>query len=198
MLSHAHRLLIALVLAGSAVVLTQLPAHACKCAAGSTKDDIKRADAVFSGVLLDSSTGRTGERDRRETTYEIEAETVYRGTVKTADIVVTTETDSSCGLGELEADKRYLFFVVEDGAKLTTDQCSGTARASGELVEKVEKALGAGTPLTPTREPVEKVVFTRVADAEPDSLARLAAPGAALVLAGFLGLLLVRRLAARG
>jgi hypothetical protein len=196
---NLRRLLVALLLACPGVVLAQPAAHAaCTCTAGTIQESARAADVVFSGVLIDQSTGRTGEDDRRETTYEIEGETLYKGDLTTADVEVVSP-QRPCGFGELRAEQRYVFFVGEDGASLTTDRCSGTARAADALVRKVERTLGSGTDLGRPQPPAEaeEAVFTKVADAEPESLTRLVAPGVALVLVGLLGLLVVRRRSVR-
>jgi hypothetical protein len=188
------RLLSALVLACVGVVLVQVPSHAvCRCVQSDIQTDIKRADAVFSGVLVDSSgTARASKSDFA--TYEIEADSVYKGDVRTSTVDVRSR-NNDCSLGDLKADERYLFFVTEKGSELRADRCGGTDASSGKLVRQVEQVLGEGTPLGRSNEPEEPVVveFTKVSDAEPDSLTRIGAPGAALVLVGLLGLLVVRR-----
>lgn len=196
-LPTARSLLLALILACAGVVLTQMPAHACKCVDSSVKQDVNRADVVFSGVLVDAADGTFGKRDRDATVFEIEADTVYKGDVIRPAVKVTSRA-TSCGLGNLTTGRPYLFFADEAGSTLIADQCGGTARASDRLTAKVENLLGSGTELTPREEPEPIVVeFTPVADAEPETLTRLAAPGAALVLLGLLGLFVVRRATAR-
>jgi hypothetical protein len=167
------RLFAALVLACVGIVLAQVPSQAvCRCVQQSdVQTDIKRADAVFSGVVVESSgTARGSKSDFA--TYEIEADTLYKGNVRTSTVDVRSKNDD-CSLGDLKSDERYVFFVTEQSSELRADRCGGTAASSGKLVRQVE--------------------FTKVSDAEPDSLTRIAAPGAALVLVGLLGLLVVRR-----
>jgi hypothetical protein len=192
--ANAPRLLAALVLACVGVVVAQVPSQAvCRCVQSDVKTDIKRADAVFSGVLVDSSgTGRGSKSDF--STYEVEVDTVYKGDVRTSSVEVRSRNDD-CSLGDLKSDKRYVFFVTEQGTDLRADQCGGTAAGSSKLVGQVENVLGEGSPLGGSNQPAEPVdvTFTKVADAEPDSLTRTAAPGVALVLVGLLGLLVVRR-----
>ena len=62
-------------------------------------------------------------------------------------------------------------------------------------MEKVEAALGAGESIDPPAPPAP--TMTKVEGADPAAVSRLAAPGGALVLVGFLGLLVVGRLARR-
>ena len=186
------RLFSILVLACVGVVLAQVPSHAvCRCVQSDVKTDIKRADAVFSGVVADSS--GTGGRSNFAT-YQVKADTVYKGIVRTSTVDVRSKNDD-CSLGELKSDEPYVFFVTEQDSELRADQCGGTAPSSGKLVRQVEQVLGKGSPLGGSNEPAEpvEVEFTKVADADPDSLTRIAAPGAALVLIGLLGLLVVRR-----
>lgn len=198
MLPSARSLLVALILACSGVVLSQVPAHACKCADASVRQQANRADAVFSGVLVDTSRGTIGQKDRTATIYGVAADMVFKGDLARLEVEVASERDSTCGLGTLPAERRYLFFVEERGGGYVTDLCSGTARAGAQLTTQLEKVLGKGTDLTPREEPEPVTVeFTRVADAEPETLTRLAAPGAALVLLGLLGLFVVRRATAR-
>ena len=187
-----QRLLPVMMLACAVVMLAQVPAHAvCRCVQGDVRTDINRADAVFAGVVVTSS-GTSGGSDFA--TYKIEADTLYKGDVRTSTVDVRSQNDD-CALGDLKADRRYVFFVTEQGSELRTDRCSGTTASSSGLVSQIEQQVGVGSPLGRSNEPQEPVTveFTKLSDAEPDSLTRIAAPGAALVLVGLLGLLVVRR-----
>jgi hypothetical protein len=193
-----RRLLIALLLACPAVVLFQPTAQAaCSCRAGNVQTSADRADVVFSGLLDRQSTGPTGPSGSRQTTYEITAERVFKGAVTTANVDVVSPR-GGCGLGPLQPDRRYVFFVTESSAEFMTDRCSGTGVASADLVRRVERVLGEGEDVSspPATEP-PAAEFTKVANAEPETLGRLIAPGAALVIVGLLGLLLVGRLSRR-
>jgi hypothetical protein len=190
------RLLPALVLACAGVVLAQGSAHAvCRCLQDDGNDiqsGLRAADAVFSGVLVDSSGVRGNKSDFA--TYEVRADTLFKGDVPTATVEVRSK-NNDCALGDLKTDKRYVFFVTEQGSEFRADRCGGTTTRTAGLVAQVEGSTGEGTPLGRSNQPEEPVAveFTKVADAEPNSLARIAAPGAALVLIGLLGLLVVRR-----
>ena len=188
------RLFSVLVLACVWIVLAQVPSQAvCRCVQSDVQTDIKRADVVFSGVVVDSTgTARPNKSDFA--TYKIQADTVYKGKVPTSTVDVRSKNDD-CSLGGLKSDEPYVFFVTEQSSELRADQCGGTAASSGKLVRQVEQVLGDGSTVGRPNKPDEPVVvqFTKVSDAEPDSLTRIAAPGAALVLIGLLGLLVVRR-----
>lgn len=193
---NARRLLAALFLAGSGVVLAQMPAHACSCVSTTMQAQAKRADDVFSGTVTDATSTKSGKQTTW--TYDVEVERIYKGDVATSTVQVTSQggtSGSSCGLGQLPADKPYVFFAQAEGSELSAGACGGTAPATPHRVKTVERVLGDGhTPAAPEPAP-EKAVFTRVADAEPTDLSRIAAPGVALVLAGLLGFFVVRRLA---
>ena len=190
----ARRLLAVLVLAGCCVVvLGQGPASACPAPThqGTTQDHTMSASDVFSGAVVDVS------RTSRTVTYGVHVDRVYKGNVGTADVTVTTSGQPrSCTGVNLTKGGSYVFFAQAAGSDLSIARADGTARASTEFVTKVERLLGHGSNPTPPR-PVT-ATFTRVADAEPETLPRLAAPGIALILVGLLGLLVVRRVGSRG
>jgi hypothetical protein len=120
--------------------------------------------------------------------YDVRVDHVYKGDITSQTVTVKSNADpSKCGLRTMTAETRYLFFVRANPPNLLADKCSGTGPAKSTKTQKVIALLGPGTtPIPPTP---EDAVFTPVADAEPLPLTRLAAPGAAMVLLGLLGLM---------
>jgi hypothetical protein len=172
-----RRLLVTLLLALSSVVLTQLPAHACSCVKNDTvQKQVKRADVVFAGRLNNGS---------------FTADTLWKGDLVSSDVRVITPA-KSCGL-DLKADRRYVVFAQTKKGSLVADSCSGTARAKKPLVKQVTKALGKGESLGPPSGEQAKPTYTRTDSGAPASMTRLAAPGAAAILIGLLGIFFLRR-----
>ena len=180
-------------------VLAPLPASAASGSSTGSQlaDQVRRADDVFTGTVTRASTARKPAGQRGATaTYDVDVQRVYKGHVHDQSVqVVADASKRSCRLGALDSGSDYVFLVSESGDSLTTDGCSGTDNAGDKLVADVEKLLGAGRPPVPPAP--EKASFTPVAHAQPTTFARLAAPGAAAVLVGLLGLVVVRRLARR-
>jgi hypothetical protein len=182
-----HRLLVALLLACSAVVALAAPSlAACPPSDRTLAQKVAAADDVFTGVVTHRRvTGTTA-------TYTVQVQRIYQGELAGEQVAVSTDTRArACGLPRLEKDAAYVFFAREDGSDLTSDLRSGTAPATAAYVARVESLLGAGSPAgTPVSEAPAEATFTTVADA-PADVQRLAAPGAALVIVGALGLVFV-------
>ena len=188
---NARRLLAAVALAGCGVAVATPPAVA------GTQADAKGASAVFTGTVTDVSVARPQGGQPATATYDVQVERVFKGSVSTETVQVTSSRSSrACERLVLDPDRDYVFFVENDGSSFTPDTCSGTGPAGGRLVAEIRQLLGEGRPPVPAQP--EQAVFTRVADAEPPTLTRTAAPGIALVLVGLLGLVVVRRVGSRG
>lgn len=183
---------LAFVIALTSVVLTQMPAHACKCGASDVGRDAQRADALFTGTVISiqkpgSATGVT--------MILVEADRSWKGHVPTKVELTTAASSAACGVEDLKAGKKYVFFAQSDGAKLALNSCGGTSLLTAELGNDITKLLGQGKDTAAADKPAEAPAADRevVADTEPVGFARIAAPGGALVIVGALGLLVLRR-----
>lgn len=185
MLRSLRAALALLVVALGLVLVVDSPASAaCTCKPQTPARQVERASVVFVGTV---------DSQRAEGTnhvYTLTATRSYKGTVERSTQV---ESGGACGLGALRVGRAYVFLAKGEAAPYAADNCGGTALANGDSLRKVERILGEGTAIEPPPPPT--ATRTKVEDAEPYGFARLAAPGAAAVLLGLLGLFVVRRLA---
>lgn len=192
MQSPLRRLLVIVIVGLTTVVVADAPAHACSCKALTVSQRVDGADAVFSGTVTMAS-GPTTSGKTQMMSYDVKIDRVYKGAISSPRTTVKSAADeAACGLTGMTADNRYLFFVRAADANLKANSCGGTKPATSSLTQKIVALLGPGT--TPIPPKPEDATFTRVADAEPLPLTRLAAPGAALLIVGLLGLLVFGRL----
>lgn len=187
MFARVLRLLVALLLAGPlalvGLAVTASPAAACSCAPLSLKQQVSQADTVFLGRV-----SAAGTPSGNDLVYDVVASRVFKGELEAAQVQVSSAAgQAACGIEGVEPDADWLFLTTA-GA---TSTCAGSAPASTEVMERVQRQLGIGTRIAAPAP--EQAVRTRVESGPPTELARLAAPGAALVLLGLLGLAVVSR-----
>jgi hypothetical protein len=186
-------------LAAFVVLGAGAPVHAAKphkkapvCAPITVRDSTKAAMAVFSGTVGDvQRSPRPDGLDGAIYTQTVTVDLVYQGKINTETVSVQTDRSrADCSLGALATGTEYMFFVTGTGQPWVAAGTSGTRVSTDALVAQVDRLLGEGAP--PIKPTPETAVLTPVDTTEPESLSRAAAPGAALVLVGLLGLAVVR------
>ncbi len=155
------------------------------------KDNSRAAKAVFSGTVTavekqPRADGLPGANYLQTVTVDL----VYAGPIRTETVEVQTDRNrGACSLGALQVDAEYMFFVSGNGEPWVAEGTSGTTINNEALTTEVEALRGQGEP--PIEPTPEHAVFTPVETDDPQSLSRAAAPGAALVIVGLLGLVVV-------
>jgi hypothetical protein len=184
--------LVAALLAASGLVLaTGSPAAAeCTCRQVGVEQQTRRADVVFTGTVDQVRTaGGSFE-------YDVTATRSYKGDVEREVVVQSPRGKNACGLGPIPAGGDYLFLAGGATSPYSTTTCDGSGPVTNKRTAGIQQVLGEGEAVEPP--PPPKAQRTRVEDSAPASFARLAAPGAAAVIVGLLGLVVVGLRGRRG
>jgi hypothetical protein len=163
------------------------------------EDSSRAATAVFSGMVSEEPVRQPRPDGLSGAIYlqTVTVALVYRGNISTETVQVQTDRarGTPCNLGALEVNRDYMFFVSGTGEPWVAASTSGTRIQNDKVLTEVTELLGEGDP--PIEPTPETAVFTAVDTSEPQSFSRSAAPGAALVLVGLLGLVVVRGVSRR-
>lgn len=151
---HAIGLVLSVLLGAVGMVVTaSAPAMACSCASDRLSSYVEGADVIVTGVLEDveeSGGGLFGGEG--EATYRVGVESTFRGEA-TSDLVFTSAANSSsCGVGTLDLDRRYTFFLNRGPEGLSSSLCSGNQLASEDLERRLVALTGAPTAPLPSPE----------------------------------------------
>lgn len=159
------------------LVLPARPAAACSCVGGTDDEMFARAEAVFTGRLLDRKDPdwAMGGDPLAFSTLRFEVDGVYKGDVAIDQAIVTVNQSSACGLPITDVGP-FLVFArngdngsdgqpVPDGM-LYAGQCAGTRELAESPVpaafgtaRQPTAPLGGGEPATTAPSPDEDTAY---------------------------------------
>ncbi len=146
MIVGMRRAILALVAAGTFVVLQATPCLACSCKEATPAEIFERSDVVFTGTAIEDTpfAFSSGEVETRFTVEE-----VHKGAVAglTVSVFAANQTPA-CGV-IFRGGTRYTVYAGDDPGGLETNSCSGTHVGTFEQASDVPMhpygALPAGS-----------------------------------------------------
>jgi hypothetical protein len=177
------RVVLAVAVVFGILVLTPSPSWACSCASTTPAEQVQRAVTVAAGTVDWTAT------DGQTRTYKVEFDAVYKGSAAASEKLATPANEAACGVGDLAAGQRYLFFIDgEHPGAMRIGLCGGTTPYDAAVAGQVEAVTGSpGKPLA------VPVVDAPSGDDRGRTALVAAGAGALLVLAGGAAFLLRRR-----
>lgn len=135
------RLLAAVFLGLSGLVLVPPPAFACSCVESSVQEHLSHSDVVVTGTI-DDVTGSLSLVDTGSKTYRFHVEAVHKGEVPEW---IDVETGGPCGI-DYDLPTRTVFFLARAGGDFDAGLCGGSGNYAPAEVAAV---AGPGTPPRP-------------------------------------------------
>lgn len=188
------RLVFALLVASGVLVgVGAGPAFGCDCASGSVKNFVGYADVIVTGTLteMDDPPQQEVVSSMDPITYTVDVDQTFKGDVAPQVVFTSAMSGASCGLENMQADRRYAFFLNTAGDGLDANLCGGTAPTSQQLEKLIARWTGPPDTLpasaAPAAAPAETTPSDRSTSGSSASLPWIV--GGAVLLAG-VGILL--------